>query len=232
MGRQRPEGRRPDELTDAQKRALKRAEKLGLGSSRTAHRLLIKPPNPEWVKAAARRTDEGPLQTLTPPVEDPTILRGWGSGPGGYHLAVDVGGKPGTEVQAAAPGMVAYAGSQVRGYGNAVIVVHANGWVTWYTHNRQNLVVPGQSVKAGEPIARMGQTGYAHGAHLHFMLVYEGEHCDPMPLLRTDAPLEDRSGDPVEVDPARWQDERPDGVRCLPKSARPHPGRAKRRRGR
>lgn len=228
MGRQRPEGARPRELDESQEQALERAEALGLGTSQVAHTLLTNGPEQSWVEAAGEPEGEG---TLLSPVADGVFLRGWGSGAGGYHLALDIGADPGTTIAAAARGIVAYAGRAVRGYGNVVILVHPNGWVTWYAHNRQNLVVPGQRVERGEPIATVGATGYARGAHLHFMLLSEGEHCDPMPIL-DEVSFTERGGQPVEEDgPVRWTGERPAAVRCAPKSDRPHP-RRRRRRGR
>jgi murein DD-endopeptidase MepM/ murein hydrolase activator NlpD len=142
-------------------------------------------------------------------------------------LAIDFGARAGTPVRAAAPGIVAYAGNQVRGYGNVVIVVHPRGYVTWYAHHRQNLVVPGQRVERGERLGTVGATGYARGAHLHFMLVHRGQHCDAMPLFRGE--LRKRSGATLRVSSLRWKRRRPEGLRCLRRSKRPHPGRRSRR---
>ncbi len=227
MGRQRPEGARPAELDESQEQALERAEALGLGTSRVAHALLDGPPEPAWIEAAGEPEAEG---TLLAPVEGGVFLRGWGSGPGGYHLALDIGAEPGTEIRASARGVVAYAGRSVRGYGNVVILVHPNGWVTWYAHNRQNLVVPGERVERGQPIGTVGSTGYARGAHVHFMLVHEGEHCDAMPLLEG-ATFQGRGGETIEAEhTSRWTGDRPTNVRCAPKAARPHPRHRRRRR--
>ena len=219
MGRQRPEGARPQELTESQEDALARGTELGLGTSEVAHSLLTEAPEPAWIEAAG---DPDPQGTLLNPVEEGVYLRGWGSGAGRYHLALDVGAEPGTEIRASMSGLVAYAGRAVRGYGNVVIIVHPNGAVTWYAHNRQNLVVPGQLVERGEVIGTVGATGYARGAHVHFMLVHEGRHCDPEPILdggftnhETAAPT------------ATWTEARPAAVRCAPK--RSHPRRHRRR---
>ncbi|MBZ0121234.1 MAG: M23 family metallopeptidase, partial [Sandaracinaceae bacterium] len=125
-------------------------------------------------------------------------------------------------------GVVAYSGTGVRGYGNFVILVHPNGWVTAYAHHRRNLVVAGQLVERGEVIAEVGSTGFAQGPHLHFMLVSEGRHCDPMPLFR---PALRREG--VEHVEAVWDAElRPSVVQCLSREERPHPHyeRGRRRR--
>jgi murein DD-endopeptidase MepM/ murein hydrolase activator NlpD len=226
MGRQRPQGAAPAELDDSQRQALARAEELGLGTSRVVHKLLVQPPDPSWIAAAGTRDREG---TVLAPVDDGVFLRGFGAGAGAYHQALDIGAEQGTPVRAAASGIVAYAGRAVRGYGNVVVMVHPNGWVTWYAHNRQNLVVAGQLVRRGDIVATVGATGYARGTHVHFMLMYEGEHCDPMPVL--DGSFSNRTGDPLaEQEHVRWTGERPSAVRCAPKRA--HPRRNRRRRAR
>lgn len=214
------EGAVPTDLTDAQKAARAHARELGLGTSKVAHALLIHPPDPRWV-AAAGDPEGGELEgTLRLPVDGAVLLRGWGSGRNHYHLALDLGAPRGTPVHAAARGIVAYAGRAVSGYGNIVILVHPNGWVTWYAHHRRNLVVAGQAVERGDVIAEVGETGYAVGTHCHFMLVVGGEHCDAQPLLRP--PPNHPGGTPIVGPEARWTEARPDEVRCLPKQARPY----------
>jgi len=170
--------------------------------------------------------------TLQLPVDDAIYLRGWGSGRGGYHLAIDIAARGGinTPIRAAERGIVAYTGTGVRGYGRFVIVVHPNGWVTAYAHNREMLVVPGELVARGQILALLGNTGISRGPHVHFMLMDLGEHCDPLPLFR---PLiRFRNDRRVETEITTWTDERPAEVRCLPRSARPYPGSRRRRRGR
>ncbi|MCA9601123.1 MAG: M23 family metallopeptidase, partial [Myxococcales bacterium] len=172
---------------------------------------------------------EGP-GTLRHPLEGGHFLRGWGSGAGGYHLALDLYTPPGTPIRAVERGIVAYAGTGVRGYGRFVLVVHPNGLVSAYAHNREALVVAGELVARGQVIARLGNTGISRGPHLHFMLIDDGEHCDALPLLRPLARF--RNGNVVPTTPSAWTTERPAEVRCLPRSARPHPGVTRRRRSR
>ncbi len=210
-------------------RAETRATDLGLGPGHVGQRLLREGPDPSWVAAAGSVDDLA--GTLLLPVEEGRYLRGWGSGEGGYHLAVDVGAPEGTPVRASERGIVAYAGHEIRGYGNIVMIVHANGWVTAYAHNRVNLVVPGQRVERGEAIAEVGQTGFARGPHCHYILVYEGEHCDPTPLFtpRIVRPNGQEPDGPEVV----WDgDRRPSAVQCLARRDRPHPAYARERRRR
>ena len=213
-------GEARETATDADTaRARARAERLGLGRTSVGQRLLAHPPERRWVVGAGSARMRG---TLRLPVDGGHFIRGWGSGAGGYHLAVDIRGRPGVTIRAAETGIVAYTGDGISGYGNFVMLVHPNGWVTAYAHNRENLVLAGQMVERGNRIATLGNTGTAHGAHLHFMLIRDGEHCDPAPLFR---PHIGPRGPQVE-----WRRRRrPPEVQCLPRSARPHPGRAARR---
>jgi murein DD-endopeptidase MepM/ murein hydrolase activator NlpD len=86
---------------------------------------------------------------------------------GKRHDGIDIAAPEGTPVLAAASGTVLYSGEQP-GYGAIVIVKHEGGLVTLYAHNARILVEEGARVRAGEPIARVGQTGRTTGPHLHF----------------------------------------------------------------
>lgn len=212
---------RPELEPDEEASVEERARELGLGSAAVAQRLLAQPPDPRWVEAAGQAEEtEG---TLLQPVTEGRYLRGWGSGVEGYHLAVDIGAGTGTPIHAAERGLVAYVGSAIRGYGNLVVIVHPNEWVTAYAHNHQNAVVAGQLVERGQRIATVGETGFARGPHLHFFFVHQGRHCDPMPLLR---PRLERPGSPEDELELVWDAElRPSGIRCLFRSEAPHPHR-------
>jgi len=86
---------------------------------------------------------------------------------GRRHDGIDLGAPAGTPIRAAAAGQVLYAGEQA-GYGLIVIIRHADGYISVYAHNSENLVREGQQVKQAEPVARVGRTGRATGPHLHF----------------------------------------------------------------
>jgi murein DD-endopeptidase MepM/ murein hydrolase activator NlpD len=213
-GRVAPSGPSPE-----QTRATARANRIGLGRARTAQTLLSHPPERAWIVAAGNARMPG---TLEVPVRGGQFIRGWGSGRAGYHLAMDIRGPVGANIRASERGVVAYSGNEISGYGNFVMIQHPNGWVTAYAHNRENVVRAGETVRRGQTVAHLGNTGTSHGAHLHFMLIYNGEHCDPAPLFRP------RIG--PRVAPITWRRGRPpEGVQCLPRSARPHPEYAARR---
>gem|GEM_PF-6435213 len=89
--------------------------------------------------------------------------------PGGRrHKGVDIANAVGTPIYAAAAGKVIFSGWNAYGYGNLVILQHANGDWTLYAHNVRNRVTAGQHVIQGQWIADMGSTGFSTGSHLHF----------------------------------------------------------------
>ena len=83
---------------------------------------------------------------------------------------------------AAADGRVVYAGAGLRGYGNLVIVKHANNFLTAYAHNQTLLVREDQSVKRGQKIAEMGNSD-SETVKLHFEIRKQGKPVDPVKLL-------------------------------------------------
>ncbi|HXF55795.1 MAG TPA: peptidoglycan DD-metalloendopeptidase family protein [Hyphomicrobiaceae bacterium] len=97
----------------------------------------------------------------------------------GINVAVPLG----TEVLAAESGVVAYAGNEVRGYGNLVLVRHDNGWVTAYAHNDQLLVQRGDRVRRGQVLAKAGKTGNVDQPQLHFELRQGPKPVDPLPHM-------------------------------------------------
>jgi len=95
---------------------------------------------------------------------------------------IDIAGKGGQPVRAAADGVVVYSGAGLVGYGELVIVKHDEQWLSAYGHNRTRLVNEGARVKAGEQIAEMGNTGTAREM-LHFEIRYNGKPVDPLQHL-------------------------------------------------
>ncbi|MFW5876913.1 MAG: LysM peptidoglycan-binding domain-containing protein [Myxococcota bacterium] len=170
-------------LSPRQKRKQAKAELLGLGTRRTATKLLGGRVDKRWIRAAGGRADRLP-GTLRWPVTNGWFTRGFGSGMKGYHQAVDIMGEIGWNVRAAARGIVAYSGDEVRGYGNIVMMVHPGGWVTMYAHNSANFVVAGETVPRGGVLAEVGSTGISRGPHVHFELIHAGTNCNPEPLFR------------------------------------------------
>lgn len=95
---------------------------------------------------------------------------------------IDIGGRAGAPVRAAADGVVVYSGAGLVGYGELIIVKHDDQWLSAYGHNRARLVNEGQRVKAGEQIAEMGHSGASRDM-LHFEIRYNGKPQDPLQAL-------------------------------------------------
>ena len=95
---------------------------------------------------------------------------------------VDIGGKKGAPVLAAAGGRVVYAGSGLRGYGKLVIIKHNNTWLSAYAHNDNILVKEQQDVKKGQKIAEMGASD-TDQVKLHFEVRRQGKPVDPAKVL-------------------------------------------------
>ncbi len=95
---------------------------------------------------------------------------------------IDIAGRSGQPVIAAADGVVVYSGAGLVGYGELVIIKHSDEWLSAYAHNRRRLVAEGTKVKAGEAIAEMGRTG-AVSDMLHFEIRRNGKPVDPLLYL-------------------------------------------------
>jgi murein DD-endopeptidase MepM/ murein hydrolase activator NlpD len=112
------------------------------------------------------------------------LIAGYGPGDGGTHNdGVNIAAPAGTVVLAADAGTVAYAGNELRGYGNLVLIKHAGGWMTAYAHNSKLLVKRGDKVKRGQPIARVGKSGTVSEPQLHFEIRRGGKALDPADYL-------------------------------------------------
>jgi len=97
----------------------------------------------------------------------------------GINLAVPEG----TPIKAADDGVVAYAGNELKGYGNLVLLRHANGYVSAYANASELLVKKGDAVKRGQIVARAGQTGNVSFPQLHFEIRKGSTPVDPMQFL-------------------------------------------------
>lgn len=95
---------------------------------------------------------------------------------------IDISGKTGDAVTAAADGKVVYSGSGLRGYGQLVIVKHSDAYLTAYAHNNRILVKEGQTVTRGQKIAEMGNSD-ADQVKLHFEVRRQGKPVDPLKYL-------------------------------------------------
>ena len=154
-----------------------------------AHREARADPAPSSISALARQADAAgvPLpptrNTFLWPAEG-RVISGFGSKPGGMHNdGINIAVPMGTAVRAAQNGVVAYAGNELRGYGNLVLIRHEDGWMTAYAHNDSLLVGKGDVVERGQVISRSGKSGRVSRPQAHFEIRRNGEPQDPLRLL-------------------------------------------------
>jgi murein DD-endopeptidase MepM/ murein hydrolase activator NlpD len=112
------------------------------------------------------------------PISGP-VNSGFGPRGSSFHDGIDIAAPEGTPIRAIESGEVIYS-DRLRGYGNMVIVQHADGFVSVYAHNQRNLVHQGGQVSRGEIIARVGSTGRVTGPHLHFEIRRQNKAEDPL----------------------------------------------------
>ena len=98
------------------------------------------------------------------------------------HTGVDIGAPTGANFIAANDGVVVKAGMNTA-YGNMVIIDHGGGISTLYAHGSEILVQVGQQVKRGDPVLKVGSTGYSTGPHAHFEVRINGVTTDPLPYI-------------------------------------------------
>jgi murein DD-endopeptidase MepM/ murein hydrolase activator NlpD len=112
------------------------------------------------------------------------VISGFGPKTSGQQNdGINIAVPEGTEVKAAEDGVVAYAGNELKGYGNLVLIRHANGYVSAYAHASELLVKRGDSIKRGQAIARAGQTGNVTSPQLHFEIRKGSTPVDPSRYL-------------------------------------------------
>jgi murein DD-endopeptidase MepM/ murein hydrolase activator NlpD len=112
------------------------------------------------------------------------LIARFGPQEGGLHNdGINLAVSRGAEVQAAQAGVVVYAGNELRGFGNLVLIKHDGGWITAYAHNDRLLVERGALVRRGDPIARAGTTGNVSDPQVHFEVRKDGRPVDPLRVL-------------------------------------------------
>lgn len=102
------------------------------------------------------------------PVQGKVISNFGVVGKGRKNDGINISAPKGTAVKAADQGLVAYAGNELKGFGNLILIKHPDGWITAYAHNDKLLVRKGQKVIKGEKIATVGSTGGVNSPQLHF----------------------------------------------------------------
>lgn len=144
-------------------------------------------PKPEPPKPAPARTVPKNGAPFLMPV-DGKLLSGYGPKAGGLQNdGLNIAAARGAPVMAARDGTVVYAGNELPGFGNLVLVKHDEGWVTAYGHNETVLVKRGDTVRRGQTIATVGSTGNVTEPQLHFELRQGSRAIDPTPYVASGA---------------------------------------------
>jgi murein DD-endopeptidase MepM/ murein hydrolase activator NlpD len=134
--------------------------------------------------AASDRSAQLPHGSRFPWPVHGRVLAGYGVGKSGAHNdGINIAAPKGAPVEAVDGGVVAYAGNELRGYGNLVLVKHPNGWISAYAHCEQLLVKRGDRVSRGQVIAKVGETGGVSEPQLHFELRRGQRPVDPREFL-------------------------------------------------
>jgi murein DD-endopeptidase MepM/ murein hydrolase activator NlpD len=128
-------------------------------------------------------TTGGSATSLRWPVKGKVIQAFGPKQGGGQNDGINVAVPEGTPIKAAEDGVVAYAGSELKGYGNLVLVRHSNGFVTAYAHASELNVKKGEAVKRGQVIGKAGQTGNVASPQLHFEVRKGATPVDPSQYL-------------------------------------------------
>jgi murein DD-endopeptidase MepM/ murein hydrolase activator NlpD len=116
------------------------------------------------------------------------VITGFGPKANGQQSdGIDLAVPEGTAVHAAEDGVVAYAGNELKGYGNLILIRHANGFVTAYAHASEILVKRNDTVHRGQVIAKSGQTGSVTSPQLHFEIRKGSAPVDPAQYLPSGA---------------------------------------------
>jgi murein DD-endopeptidase MepM/ murein hydrolase activator NlpD len=149
-------------------------------------RLAQSAPNPEEpavaspVKAAEAT---GAVPTFRWPVRGKVITAYGAKANGKANDGINLAVPEGTPIKAADDGVVAYSGNELKGYGNLVLIRHANGYVTAYAHASELMVKRGDTIKRGQVIAKSGQSGEVQSPQLHFEIRKGSSPVDPLQFL-------------------------------------------------
>jgi murein DD-endopeptidase MepM/ murein hydrolase activator NlpD len=145
------------------------------------------PPSEDKAAATNASLDPGSANgtTFRWPVRG-RIITGFGSSASGEkNDGINLAVPEGTSIKAAEAGTVIYAGSELEGYGNLVLVRHADGWVSAYAHNSKILVKRGDTVRRGQIISQAGASGSVNAPQLHFELRRGSKPVNPLDYLQS-----------------------------------------------
>ena len=161
--------------------AEKKIKVASAAPAQTVHVAKEEPQTSETVVKAAEPS--GAMPSFRWPARG-RVIAGFGSKPNGtQNDGINLAVPEGTPIKAADDGVVAYAGNELKGYGNLVLIRHSNGYVSAYAHARELLVKRGDTIKRGQVIAHAGQTGNVTSPQLHFEIRKGSTPVDPTQFL-------------------------------------------------
>jgi murein DD-endopeptidase MepM/ murein hydrolase activator NlpD len=144
---------------------------------------VVSPPASAAVAMPEKPTDNGGAPSFRWPARGRVISGSGAMTNGQQNDGINLALPEGTPVHAAEDGVVAYAGSELKGYGNLVLIRHSNGFVTAYAHTSEIMVKRGDQVRRGQVIAKSGQTGNVSSPQLHFEIRKGSTPVDPTQYL-------------------------------------------------
>lgn len=142
-----------------------------------------------YTKTAAKKTSSKTTKVSARkskflwPVQGKVISKFGSLGNGRNNDGINIQAAQGSTVRSADAGTVVYAGNELKGFGNLILVRHSGGWITAYAHNQKLLVKKGQKVKRGEKIATVGATGGVNKPQLHFEVRAGKKAVNPLQYL-------------------------------------------------
>jgi murein DD-endopeptidase MepM/ murein hydrolase activator NlpD len=160
---------------------------------------LVPEPDPRHASVPTAPAPAQQQATLPPPAPPPMAGRGFiwplkgevlnefgPMGKGQNNDGINIAAPRGTPVKAAENGVVAYVGNELKGFGNLLLIKHADGWMTAYAHNEQLLVRKGEQVRKGQQIATVGASGNVSQPQLHFEIRRGTEAVNPSDHIKGD----------------------------------------------
>lgn len=138
---------------------------------------------PALKKQEVAKPISGAGKKFVKPLEGEMIADFGSQDDGSFNDGIRIAAPEGTPIKAAGSGSVVYSGNQLQGYGNLIIIRHANGYLTAYAHLKELEISKGQSVSKGDVIGHVGKTGNVDQAQLHFGVRKGREPVDPKQFI-------------------------------------------------
>ncbi|HJS62750.1 MAG TPA: peptidoglycan DD-metalloendopeptidase family protein [Pseudolabrys sp.] len=168
----------------AEPRTAPAEKKIKVASVAPAQTVHVAKEEPKTTETAVKAAEpNGAMPSFRWPARG-RVIAGFGSKPNGaQNDGINLAVPEGTPIKAADDGVVAYAGNELKGYGNLVLIRHSNGYVSAYAHARELLVKRGDTIRRGQVIAHSGQTGNVTSPQLHFEIRKGSTPVDPTQFL-------------------------------------------------